>query len=177
MLKDDIKAIYESNETKQELIKERERRSTINYRMIRWACLASLALSLTLIVIAAFYHNGTGKAEPYLIIGFLMLILISISTCLITLLALHRFYQIANSVNTSKFEVNYKPIISQSIALILWVIAVLIESIYEIIYYSNLYDFDNVTKLIIIDDFTLAINLFSFTVLAYLLNKMGGIIS
>ena len=58
--------------------------------------------------------------------------------------------------------------------MLLWGLASTVEEVFLINYFKKLTTYDNVTKLIICNNFCFIVNMFAFSVLAYLLIKMSG---
>ena len=135
---------------------------------------AFLGLSLAVIILAFFERNGDGNVRPLLIIGFVMLIIFSFSTSYLTLAALNEFYNIVNNIQSAAFKINYWPIISQAIILILWTLLLIVQSILEIEYYTDLYSFNNACKTVVISCLSWVINMAAYTMLGYLLEKMSS---
>ena len=143
------------------------------YRIIMWTSFAFFILALTLILIAVEIQKKQIYFKVSLIIGFSLLILFSLMTSYLNLMALYKFYNIVKSIALDNFKINYAPIVMQTVSLGLWTIALVLASGIEVNYYNSLDSYDNAIRYVVISDFSMIINMFSYFVLAYLLFKMS----
>ena len=120
------------------------------------------------LLFTGFFAHEWGYAEPFMIIGFSMIMLEMLFIAYIMMAALYVFYQVALSLEPH-FSLNLWPMIAIASALLVWTLGGIIEEASLIKYFSDLMSYENVRSIVIINEIDYLLNAVQFSVLALLL--------
>lgn len=107
-----------------------------------------------------------------MIIGFSSTVVQVVCVCVTMGIALVVFSRIVQSMHPH-FTLNWAPVIAQVVTLSIWGIGGIIEEIFFIIYEEDLHSYDNVTKVVVLNNCSSVMAAGFCTLLAYMLLKMS----
>ena len=129
-----------------------------------WANQSMLSLSIM--------TNGGRPHFIMMVIGFSSTVVQVICVCGMMGVSLVVFSRIVQSMHPH-FTLNWAPVIAQTVTLSIWGFGGIIEEVFFIIYEADLNSYDNVTKVVVINNCSFVIAAAFCTLLAYLLLKMS----
>ena len=134
-----------------------------------WAGLLVLASSQVILILSYNLKSGDhgqGKAEPIMIVGFVILMAFSLTIAFTEFVALYRFYHLVKSLPKS-FVLNRGPIFVNALSILIWTVASLVEMVFLIKYYSDWSNYQNVCAVLAVSDFNFILSIIMFNILAF----------